>query len=169
MSETDRQDQEPAEGELVVQSLTPAAAVATVRELIDMMASGGVKELDVQFGDVAIRLRSKGQNGQAIPPVPIPPSEPVLDVPEDETEHTVTAPMIGTFYVASSPQDPAFVQVGDEVASGQVIGIIEAMKIMNEIVSDANGQVTDVVAQNGQAVEYGSPLIRMAPTETTAG
>jgi acetyl-CoA carboxylase biotin carboxyl carrier protein len=169
MSETNRQVQEPAESASSSHPLTPAAAVATVREMIDMMASGGVKELDVQFGDVAIRLRSKGKNGQVSVPAPTPPSEPVLTIPTGETEHTVTAPMIGTFYVASSPQDPAFVQVGDEVATGQVIGIIEAMKIMNEIVSDADGKVTSVVAENGQAVEYGSPLIRMSPPETTAG
>ena len=75
----------------------------------------------------------------------------------------MTAPMIGTYYASPSPGDPPFVQVGDAVEVGQTIGIIEAMKIMNEIAADRNGVVAEVLVANSQAVEYGSPLIRIVP------
>ena len=73
----------------------------------------------------------------------------------------ITAPMIGTFYSAPAPGDSPFVQVGDEIEVGQVIGIIEAMKIMNEIIADRSGIVVEVLAESAQAVEYGSPLVRL--------
>src|SRR5690606_31549969 len=75
--------------------------------------------------------------------------------------HIVSSPMIGTFYSASAPGEPPFVQIGDEVDAGQVIGIIEAMKIMNEITSDRSGVVVEVLVENAEAVEYGSPLVRI--------
>jgi len=77
--------------------------------------------------------------------------------------HVITAPMVGTYYQSASPSDPPLVQVGDRVESGQLIGIIEAMKIMNEITSDRSGTVLEVIAANATAVEYGSPLIRLGP------
>jgi len=83
----------------------------------------------------------------------------------ETTGHVVTAPMIGTYYASPSPGEAPFVQIGDEVEVGQVIGIIEAMKIMNEIISDRSGVVAEVMVENAQAVEYGSPLIRL--TEQT--
>ena len=70
--------------------------------------------------------------------------------------------MIGTWYSASAPGEPAFVQIGDEVESGQVIGIIEAMKIMNEITADKSGVVVEIMVENAEAVEYGSPLVRIS-------
>jgi acetyl-CoA carboxylase biotin carboxyl carrier protein len=75
--------------------------------------------------------------------------------------------MIGTYYSAPSPGEDPFVQIGDEVEIGQVIGIIEAMKIMNEITADSAGVVAEILVENAQAVEYGSPLIRL--TEQTDG
>ena len=78
-----------------------------------------------------------------------------------ETGHVVTAPMIGTFYASPSPGEAPFVSVGDSVETGQVIGIIEAMKIMNEIAADRSGTISEVFAANAQPVEYGSPLIRI--------
>jgi acetyl-CoA carboxylase biotin carboxyl carrier protein len=74
----------------------------------------------------------------------------------------IKAPMIGTFYSSPTPGAPPFVEVGEEVAIGQVIGIIEAMKIMNEIVADRDGVVRELLVANGQPVEYGSPLLRLA-------
>jgi acetyl-CoA carboxylase biotin carboxyl carrier protein len=79
----------------------------------------------------------------------------------EHTGHIVTAPMIGTFYASPTPSDPPFVRLGDTVHAGQTIGIIEAMKIMNEIVADRSGVVTEIMAINAQAVEYGSPLMRL--------
>ena len=73
-------------------------------------------------------------------------------------EHVVTAPMVGTFYSAPSPGAKAFVEIGDEVKVGQVLCIIEAMKMMNQIESDKAGRVTSIMAQNGDPVEFGQPL-----------
>jgi len=89
---------------------------------------------------------------------------PLAQVEQVEVQgHVVAAPMIGTFYASPSPGDPPFVEVGDSVEVGQTIGIIEAMKIMNEITSDRAGVVAEVLARNAEAVEYGSPLIRIVP------
>ncbi len=151
------------------QSLTPDAAVAAVGSLIEMMAAGGVKELDVSFGDVSIRLRSqgKGSSGSMKASAGEKVGQAVAAI-DDVSAITINAPMIGTFYVAPSPQDPPFVNVGDHVEVGQVIGIIEAMKIMNEIVADRSGLVVEIIGRNGEAVEYGSPLFRLAADGTPA-
>jgi acetyl-CoA carboxylase biotin carboxyl carrier protein len=78
------------------------------------------------------------------------------------TEHTVPAPMVGTFYSAPAPGAKAFVQIGDEVKVGEVLCIIEAMKMMNQIESDRAGRVTSVLVQNGDPVEFGQPLFSIA-------
>jgi acetyl-CoA carboxylase biotin carboxyl carrier protein len=78
-----------------------------------------------------------------------------------EEGYVVTAPMIGTYYSAPAPGEAPFVKVGDRVEVGQVVGIIEAMKIMNEISSDRSGIVKELLVSNAQAIEYGSPLIRL--------
>ena len=77
----------------------------------------------------------------------------------------VTSPMIGTFYASPSPGEPPFVQEGDEVEVGQVIGIIEAMKIMNEITSEHDGVISKILVKNAQAVEYGQPLVHITPSD----
>lgn len=77
----------------------------------------------------------------------------------------VTSPMIGTFYASPSPGEPPFIQEGDEVEVGQVIGIIEAMKIMNEITSEHEGMISRILVQNAQAVEYGQPLVHITPLD----
>jgi acetyl-CoA carboxylase biotin carboxyl carrier protein len=87
----------------------------------------------------------------------IPKQEPGLLI--------VTSPMIGTYYGSPSPGDPPFVQEGDEVEIGQVIGIIEAMKIMNEITSEHDGVISKILVKNAQAVEYGQPLIHISPID----
>jgi acetyl-CoA carboxylase biotin carboxyl carrier protein len=96
-------------------------------------------------------------------PVVSSDSVAVVDVATQTDGYVVTSPMVGTFYRSTSPADPPLVQVGDRVESGQLIGIIEAMKIMNEINSDRSGTVLEVIAVNAEAVEYGSPLIRLGP------
>ena len=140
--------------------------IGAVRELISLMGKGGISELDLTSGDVSIRLRGAYSAAAPAATAPVNGSAPAAEPPAHEG-HLVTAPMIGTYYAAPSPGEDPFVQIGDEVEIGQVIGIIEAMKIMNEIIADNAGVVADILVENAQAVEYGSPLIRL--TEQTDG
>jgi acetyl-CoA carboxylase biotin carboxyl carrier protein len=133
-----------------------------VRSLVEVLRNNGLTELDVTAGSVSIRLRTpKGGGGaKALVPSGDGKKSPVLPISE-VVGHVVTAPMIGTFYSSPSPGEPPFVRVGDHVQAGQTVGIIEAMKIMNEIVADRSGVVVEVLVANAQAVEYGSPLLRL--------
>ncbi len=141
------------------------ALTDAVRELVKVMRDGGIGQLEVRQGDLRIALKSASfveserprgefvQVGQ--------PSQAEPDVPEDTSGHIVTSPMIGTYYAASGPNERPFVQVGDHVESGQTVAIIEAMKIMNEIVSERSGTVAEIFVHNGEAVEYGHRLMRL--------
>jgi acetyl-CoA carboxylase biotin carboxyl carrier protein len=133
-----------------------------VRLLTDIMRSNGLTEIDIAAGDISIRLRAAKTGGGAKSSVTTSVSEAgEAAAPPAISGHVVTAPMIGTFYASPAPGEPPFIRVGDTVQAGQTIGIIEAMKIMNEIVSDRAGVVLEVIAANAQAVEYGSPLVRL--------
>lgn len=154
----------------------------SVRELIEMMKSGGIGELNLKTDGFKLRLRSEAVALAAATPVMGMPSayampglapsnathetgsNAVAEEPAEKDGHVVTSPMIGTFYAASAPGEPAYVQIGDEVETGQVVGIIEAMKIMNEITADKSGVVTEILVDNAEPVEYGSPLIRISST-----
>ena len=138
---------------------SPGEVESLVRALIGMMRAGGMSELDLSFGDVTVRLRA----GAGAAPASIPPVFPAADAEaaDEDGGDLLTAPMIGTYYASPTPGAPPFVEVGDAVAAGQVIGIIEAMKIMNEIPAERGGVVEEVLVANGQPVEYGSPLIRL--------
>ncbi len=141
----------------------PAGLTADVKALIEMMARGGIDDLSLETTSVKLRLRigrpavvSGGGGAMHAAPQAAPPvAEP--------TGVLVTAPMIGTFYRGPKPGDPFFVEVGDTVEVGQTIGIIEAMKIMNEIASESAGIVAEAIATNGQPVEFGQPLLRLDP------
>ena len=128
----------------------------------------GLASLIVKTDDFAIRLTTglgKAQRKREQPAQPAWSSDsvPVVDVATQVDGYVVTSPMVGTFYQALSPADPPLVRVGDRVEEGHLIGIIEAMKIMNEINSDRSGTVLEICAENATAVEYGSPLIRLGP------
>jgi acetyl-CoA carboxylase biotin carboxyl carrier protein len=84
---------------------------------------------------------------------------------QDSGQLVVTSPMIGTFYASPSPGEPPFIQEGDEVEIGQIIGIIEAMKIMNEITSEHEGVISKILVKNAQAVEYGEALVHITPND----
>jgi acetyl-CoA carboxylase biotin carboxyl carrier protein len=133
-----------------------------VGSLATVMQQAEVTELDVALGGVTIRLRRPPANGsgQSVP------ASDHISVALAKTEqpapaHVITAPMIGTFYAAPSPGAPPFVRPGDRVEVGQTIGIIEAMKIMNEITADRGGVIEAILVDNGQPVEYGSALMTM--------
>ena len=135
---------------------------ATVRSLVDVMRGNGLTEMDVSAGSVSIRLRApKGGGGSRPALANDGVSESAVSPLAGLDGHVVTAPMIGTFYASPAPGEPPFVRVGDPVQAGQTIGIIEAMKIMNEIVAERAGGVLEIFVENAQAVEYGSPLLRL--------
>jgi acetyl-CoA carboxylase biotin carboxyl carrier protein len=131
-----------------------------------MMSKSGISELDLSTGDVTIRLR--GASSTLVAAQGAASTESVMAaLPQSEPEgHLITAPMIGTYYSAPAPGEAPFVQLGDEIEVGQVIGIVEAMKIMNEIVADYSGVLVEVLVENAQPVEYGSPLMRVSQTDS---
>ena len=137
----------------------PERVAELVQSLATVMRQSSITELDLDLGDVSVRLRRPmpDHNGGELHREyqPLASSEP--DLPEI----LITAPMIGTFYAAATPGAQPFVVEGDEVYVGQTIGIIEAMKIMNEIAADRAGVVESILVGNGQPVEYGSPLMRL--------
>ena len=97
-------------------------------------------------------------------PPPAPTAAPAPRLPPRKT-HIVKSPIVGTFYTSPSPDAAPFVKVGDRVSKGQVICIVEAMKLMNEIEADVTGEVVRVLVENGQPVEYGQPLFAIRPNE----
>ena len=143
-----------------------ADANALVAELLERLAHDEVSELEVKRGGVRVRVSKDGARVAASATgvaavthtLPAVPAAPVKELP------TVNAPLTGIFYRASSPQTEPFVQVGSNVESGAVIGLIEAMKLFNEIHSTASGRVRRIFAENGQLVRAHQPLLEVEPT-----
>lgn len=146
-----------------------------IKQLIDLANESGVAELEVQRGESRVRIRRAGVPvqdyvvGAAPQPTAAPvgrPTEAVASLPEPQADANliiVKSPIVGTFYSAPSPDSDPFVSVGDSVRSGQVVCIIESMKLMNEIESEHTGVIATLFAQNGQPVEYGEPLMAIRP------
>ncbi len=139
---------------------------AFVERMIAIAQRAGMSSIVVETDDLKLKIKSgtvvETDSGSTRTSASEQVAEaPVQRAPEPEG-HVITAPMVGTYYHATSPADPPLVQVGDRVEIGQLIGIIEAMKIMNEITADRAGTVAEVIAANATAVEYGSPLIRLS-------
>jgi acetyl-CoA carboxylase biotin carboxyl carrier protein len=139
---------------------TPERVADLVRSLATVMRQSGVTELDLNLGSVEIRLR-RPDSREVLETALLASNEQIAVVDEKHTTHFLTAPMVGTFYNSPTPSAPPFVAVGDHVSAGQTVGIIEAMKIMNEIAADRSGVVDAFLIGNAQPVEYGSPLIRL--------
>ena len=141
-----------------------------ILELIDKVAETGIATVEVERAGTKVRIEGKHSPPQMLPsattfgaPVssPAPPSAAPKAAPVEDSEaglHIITSPIVGTFYRSPNPESDAFVGVGDRVSKGQVICIIEAMKLMNEIESDADGAIVKIYPQNGQPVEYGEKL-----------
>ena len=143
-----------------------------LKTLIDLVSDSNVSELEITEAEGKVRIVKGGGamvQGYAMPaPVAAPMAAaplaaPVAAVPAAApaaapSGHTVKSPMVGTFYRSASPGAKAFVEVGQAVKQGETICIIEAMKILNEIEADKAGTVTQILCENGQAVEYGQPL-----------
>ena len=132
------------------------------KKLVKLLNDNGLSELSVQDGDKAITLKKELSQvkEQVITPVQEEEIIPIEEIKETKPKKTaITSPMVGSFYLSSSPNAQPFVRVGDTVAVGQVVCIIEAMKLMNEIESDVSGKITQICVEDGQSVEYGQILM----------
>lgn len=138
----------------------PEQVADLVQSLATVMRQSSITELDVDLGEVSVRLRRPAPDNNGGAEMRLE-TQPLAATDLDPPEILITAPMIGTFYAAATPGAQPFVAEGDEVYVGQTIGIIEAMKIMNEIAADRAGTVEAILVGNGQPVEYGSPLMRL--------
>jgi len=146
-----------------------AEANALVGELLKRLADEDVRELEVKRGGVRVRVAKDGRvaAGAAPPPPPTASSgTPVggMSPPMATELPTVNAPLTGIFYRSPSPQTQPYIQVGSKVAAGEVIGLIEAMKLFNEIRSTAAGKVRRIFIENGQLVRAHQPLIELEPS-----
>ena len=149
-----------------------------LKKLIDLVQESGVAELEVKEGEESVRITRAVANQQTVyfpqaampqmaPMSPAAASRPTLAAPAEAPApavegHVVKSPMVGTFYRSSTPGGKVFVDIGESVATGDVLCIIEAMKLMNEIEADHSGVIRQILAENGQAVEYGQPLFVIA-------
>ncbi len=146
-----------------------------LKTLIDLVSDSNVSELEITEAEGKVRIVKSSP--QAAPmamnavqyaaapvavapaaPAPVPVAEIVAGEAVVAAGHTVKSPMVGTFYRSSSPGAASFVEIGSEVKEGDTLCIIEAMKILNEIEADKSGKVTQILCENGQAVEYGQPM-----------
>jgi acetyl-CoA carboxylase biotin carboxyl carrier protein len=134
-----------------------------LKKLIDLVEESGIAELEITEGEEKVRICKNNpqaaSNGMTHPAPTVPAAAtPMPAVPAIVEGHMVKAPMVGTFYRASAPGAKAFVEIGQKVALGETLCVIEAMKLMNEIEADRAGTVTAILLENGQPVEYGEPL-----------
>jgi acetyl-CoA carboxylase biotin carboxyl carrier protein len=145
-----------------------------IKQLIQLVVDSGIAELEVQHGDDRVRIRrtleSRPELVMQAPAAPPPPAtlfetgpSPVAVPAPASNEQIVKSPIVGTYYDAPKPGDPPFVKVGDAVEPGQVLCIIESMKLMNEIESEVAGTVVAKLMENGRPVEYGEALFAIRP------
>ena len=150
-----------------------------LKTLIDLVSESGISELEVNEGEDRVRIVNSSSAApagqlvhtnpapasapQAAPVVaPTPASVPVTEMPAAESGSVARSPMVGTFYRAPNPESPNFVSIGDTVKVGQTLCIIEAMKLLNEIESEKDGVIKQILCENGQGVEFDQPLFIIA-------
>jgi acetyl-CoA carboxylase biotin carboxyl carrier protein len=179
------------EGDQQKQSLDDEFGLSAVREVLRLISDTDITEIQIERGDAKLHIKRGATPQNATPylvtpslaaalhsPIasPLPPVAPFPQhapaggspaAPADpepmSTGQPITAPMVGTFYAAPSPKDPPYVQEGDTIHPGDRVGVIETMKMMNEIESEIDGRITRLLVQNGQPVEYGQPLMLVEP------
>ena len=158
--------------------------VNQLKKIVSMMVDNDLVEVEIVSGEDKIYLRrpeAQPQQVTAVPMAPqiaIPPqtAAPVAPAPgaepapaqteapsADDGLLEITSPIVGTFYAASSPDSEPFIKIGDNVTPDTVVCVVEAMKVMNVIKSEVSGQIAEIVAQNGQAIEYGQVLFKVKP------
>ncbi len=135
-----------------------------VERVVELLRESGVGEIRVRRGETEISVKAMPEAMPAAPQRPVGTApEPAEVDPETNGMHAVRSPLVGTFYRAPAPGEGSYVEVGDTVEAGQVLCIVEAMKMMNEIVADVSGEVIEVLAENSGGVEYDQPLFRLRP------
>ena len=149
--------------------------IRKVKKLIELLEESGISELEISEGEESVRISRHPRMSspapmamgvpamQPVPPTAAPasPAKPATAAGEHKPrndDQTITSPMVGTYYSASAPGAKSFVEIGQEIKVGQILCIIEAMKMMNQIESDKAGRVTAILAKNGEPVEFGQPL-----------
>ena len=145
--------------------------VRKIRKLISLMQENDLTEIDLKHADSAVRIKRGGEvasySAPAVaPPVaqaaPAQPAAPAQSA-EEARMIVVKSPMVGTFYLASSPDSPPFAKVGDRIGPEKTVCIVEAMKVFNEIPAGDSGQIVSILVENGAPVEVGQPLIKVDP------
>ena len=146
--------------------------IRKVKKLIELLEESGIAEIEINEGEESVRISRYSPNAPVAAPVqyapaptaapaPVAEAVPTAESSADTTPsgHSVDSPMVGTYYSAASPGAKNFINVGDSVAEGDTICIIEAMKILNQIEADKSGVVKAILVENGQPVEFGQPLV----------
>ncbi|REJ72200.1 MAG: acetyl-CoA carboxylase biotin carboxyl carrier protein [Proteobacteria bacterium] len=153
--------------------------IRKVKKLIELLEASSVDEIEIKEGEESVRISRNtaapiAMAAAAVPAAPAMPAPaapaaapaavpaPAPAAPTVDTDNAVKSPMVGTFYRSPSPEAPAFVEVGQSVRAGDVLCIVEAMKMMNQIEADRAGTVTAIHAENGEPVEFDQPLITIA-------
>lgn len=136
-----------------------------IERLADILKSRELGEIEVTDSEISIRLKAKGENVQVTtapaPAAQAPAAQAVsVELKAEECGNVMTSPIIGTYYASPAPGKPAFSPVGKVVEKGEVVFIIESMKLMNEVQSDFSGKVAEIYVRDGQAVEFGQPIMR---------
>jgi acetyl-CoA carboxylase biotin carboxyl carrier protein len=144
--------------------------IRKVKKLIELLEESGIAELEISEGEESVRISRHPRTAPpaaspapqaptvAAPPAPKLPATAAGEHKPRNDDQTITSPMVGTYYSASAPGAKPFVELGMEIKVGQILCIIEAMKMMNQIESDKTGRITAILAKNGEPVEFGQPL-----------
>ena len=146
--------------------------IRKVKKLIEMLENSNLEEIEIQEGEESVRLVKSHGNLQNIAPqsIVVPQDNKLEIIPEEieskeetkEDSNSINSPMVGTFYASASPGAKPFISVGDIVAEGDVVCIVEAMKMMNEIKSEFSGKVLSINVENAEPVEYGQSLFELS-------
>lgn len=140
--------------------------IRKVKKLIELLEESGVSEIEVCEGEESVRISrnpsaASAAHIQVAHPTSIAPrmqEAPPTEIPVTNNGHVIKSPMVGTFYRASGPNDKPFVDIGQTVKVGDILCIVEAMKMLNQIESDHSGTITEILVENGQPLEFEQPL-----------
>lgn len=137
-----------------------------VRRLVDLLKESGIGEIQVRQGEFEVTVKARPEVSEARFSPVAQAREIVVEEEvsaQDDGLHAVLSPLVGTFFRSPGPGEGAYVEVGDRVVAGQTLCIVEAMKLMNEIPADVDGEVVEVLAENSGGVQYGQPLFHLRP------